>query len=78
MFRHLSAKRYQEYKERLEKNLGKGIKIFLKKKKQKSNNFVVNIPKISQKMQNKSLLSVGRNIAERERTRFYNYKKHLF
>ena len=35
MFRNLSAKYYQENKEKLEKNLVKNIKIFLKKKKKK-------------------------------------------
>ena len=51
----LSAKYYQENKERLQKRLAKDIKIFLKKKKKKSGNMVVNITKISQKMKNKSL-----------------------
>ena len=40
----------------------KDIKIFLNKKKKKSNNMVVNITKISQKMKNKSLLSIGKNV----------------
>ena len=38
--KHLSAKYNRENKERLEKNLVKDIKIFLKKKKKKSNNMV--------------------------------------
>ena len=59
MSKTLSAKYYQENKERLQKNLGKDIKIFLKKKKKrKSSNMVVNITRISQKMKSKSLLSV--------------------
>ena len=50
MSKSLSAKYCQENKERLQKKLVKDIKIFLKKKKKKSNNMVMNITKISQKM----------------------------
>ena len=42
------------------KKLVKVFKIFLKKKKKKSKNMVVNITKISQKMKNKSLLGIGK------------------
>ena len=59
MSKILSAKYYQENKERLQKKLVNNIKIFLKKKKRKSNN-----TKISQKMKNKSLLGVEKNIIE--------------
>ena len=55
MSKNLLAKYYQENKERLQRKIMKDIKIFLKKKKQKSGNMVVNITKISQKMKNKSL-----------------------
>ena len=55
MSKTLSANYYQENKERLQK---KDIKIFLKKKKKKSDNMVVNVTKIPQKMKNKSLLSI--------------------
>ena len=51
MSKNLSAKYYQENNERLQKNFVKDIKIFLKKKKKKSSNMVVNVIKISQKMQ---------------------------
>ena len=51
---NLSAKYYQENKERLVKD----IKILLKKKKKKSNNMVMKYAKISQKTINKSLLSI--------------------
>ena len=60
--KNLSAKYYLQNKERLQKKLVKDIKIFLKKKKKKSNNIVVNVMKISQKMENKSLLSIEKNI----------------
>ena len=42
MSKDLSAKYYQENKERLQKKLVKDIEIFLKKKKKKYNNMVVN------------------------------------
>ena len=67
----LSAKYYQENKERLQKMLVKDIQIFLKKKKKQ--NIEVNVTKIK-KMKNKSLLSIEKNIIEREKTLYYNYK----
>ena len=54
MSKSLSAKYYQENKERLEKKLLKDTNIFLKKKKKKSHNMGVNITNISQKMKSKS------------------------
>ena len=42
----------------------KDIKIFLKKKKKNSNNMVMNVIKISQKVKNKSLLTIEKNIIE--------------
>ena len=48
MSQKLSAKYDQENKERLhQKKLVKEIKIFLRKKKKKSDNMVVNVTKIS-------------------------------
>ena len=38
------------------------MKIFLNKKKEKSNNMVVNNTKIYQKMKTKSLLSIEKNV----------------
>ena len=60
------------------KELVKDIKIFLRKKKKKSGNIVVNNTNIYQKMKNKSLLSIEKNIIEWEETSYYNYKKILF
>ena len=57
MSKNLSAKCYQKNKER-EQKLVKDIKIFLRKKKKKSDNVVVNITKISQKMKNRSLMNI--------------------
>ena len=64
MSKNLSVKCYQENKERLQKKLVKDIKTFLSKKKEKSENMVVKITKISRKMKNKSLLSIEKNIIE--------------
>ena len=65
MSKKLSAKYYQENKERLQKKkLLKDIKTFLKKKKKKSDNMFVNVTKISQKIKNKRLLSAEKNIIE--------------
>ena len=58
MFKNLSATYYQENKDRLQKNLVKDIKIFLQKKMKKSNTMIMNVTKISQKMKNKSFLSI--------------------
>ena len=49
------------------KMLVKDIKIFLRKKKKKSDNMIVNIKKTSQKMKSKRLLSIEKNM-EREKT----------
>ena len=72
MSKTLSAKNYPENKE---EKLAKDIKIFLKKKKKKSNNIVLIVTKISQKMKNKILMSIEKNIIEREKTLYYNYKR---
>ena len=53
----MSPKYCQENKERLQNKFVKDIKIFLKKKKKKCDNIVVNVT-ISQKMKNKALLSI--------------------
>ena len=74
MTKDLSAK-YQKIKKDYKKQLTKDVKIFLKNKKKKSGNIVVNVTKISQKMKNKSLLSIENNVIKRERTLYYNYKK---
>ena len=58
MSKTLSAKYYQENKESLQKKASERFRIFLKKKKKKSSNMVVNVTKVSQKMTNKSLLSI--------------------
>ena len=63
MPKNLSAKYYQENKERLQKKLVKDIKIFLKKKK-KNENMVVSITKISQKKKDISFLSLEKNMIE--------------
>ena len=54
----------------------KGIKIFLKTKKTKSVNIVVNTVKILQKMKNKSYFSMGKFILEFKK-KFENKKKKV-
>ena len=46
MPKNVSAKCYQNNKQRLQKKLAKDIKVFLKKKKENNDNMVVNNTKI--------------------------------
>ena len=62
MSRILSAEYSEENKERLQKKLMKDIKIFLKKEKKKSNNMVMLISKICQKMKKVDWVSIEKNI----------------
>ena len=64
MSTNLSVKNYQENKERLQKKACEDIKTFLKKKKKKSGTMIVNVTKMSQKVENKSSLSIEKNIIE--------------
>ena len=61
MSKNLSAKYYQKLNKDYKKKIEKDIKIFLRKG-EKSNNMVVNITKISQKIKNKYLLSIVKNL----------------
>ena len=62
MLKDSSAKYYHINKERLQKNLMKDIKVFLKKKKKQSNKMVRNNTKNCQKMKNKGWLGMRKNI----------------
>ena len=62
MSKDLSAKYYENNKERIQKKLVKDIKFFLRKIKKKSNNMVVNGTKIYLNMKKKSLLIITKNI----------------
>ena len=63
MSKNLTAKFYQENKERLQKKkLAKDIKIFLKRKKKRSNNMVI---------------SVARNFWEDEKQKLVEYRKNV-
>ena len=66
MPKNLSAKYYKENKEILQKKLVKNIKIFLGKKKKKSNNMVVNVRIISQKMKKTNWLSIEKKYKMRK------------
>ena len=73
-----SGKYYQNNKESLQKKLLKGIKIFLKKEKKKSNNIVVSNTKIYQKIKRKSFLSIEKTvITSKKKKSNYNHKKLL-
>ena len=61
MSKNVSDKYYQENKDRLQKKLTKDLS---NEEKEKSDNIVVNNKKIYQKMKNKSLLSIEKNIEE--------------
>ena len=64
MSKDLSAKFCEENKERLQKKARERYQNLSKEEKQKSNNMVVDVTKISQKMKNKSLLCIEENIIE--------------
>ena len=64
MSKNLSVKYFQENKERLQKKVHERYQNLFKEEKEKSNNMVVNVTKISQKMKHKSLLSIEKNIIE--------------
>ena len=70
MSKNLSAKYYQENKERLQKELVKDIKIFLKKKKKKSNNMAVNVTKMSQKKKKINYFSIEKNTLKEKKIIF--------
>ena len=75
MSKNLSAKYYQQIKERLQKKACEKYQNLSKEEKEKKDNIVVNVTKISQKMKKTNWLSIEKNIIEREKTRYYNYKK---
>ena len=58
----------------MQEKLVKDNKIFLRKKKKKSNDMVVNVTKISQEMKKINRLSIEKSIIELQKTLYYNYK----
>ena len=58
MSKNILAKYYQESKERLQQKARERCQNLSKEEKEKSDNMFVNVTKISQKMENKSLLSI--------------------
>ena len=67
MSNNSSTKYYQCNKGRLQKSLVKDIKVFLKKKKEKSGNIGMNDTKISLRIKSKGWLSIEKNITESEK-----------
>ena len=61
-----------------QKKLVKDIKVFLKKKKKKRENMVVNITKISQKMKTKSLLSIEKILQNEKKCLIIIIKNYYF
>ena len=66
--KNVSAKYYQDKKERLQKNLVKDIKVFLRKEKEESNNLVEKDIKVYQNMNYKNWLSIEK-ILQNEKKR---------
>ena len=62
MFKYSSAKYYQNNKEKLQKKASERYQSPSKEEKEKTDSMVVNHTKIYQKMKNKSLLIVEKNI----------------
>ena len=71
------AKYYQENKERLQKKARERFRNFFKGEKDKSNNMVMNVTKISQAMKNVSSVGIEKNIVESEKMLYYNCEKYL-
>ena len=61
---NLSAKYYQENKERLQNKACERYQNFSKKEKEKKQQYGLNVKIMSQKMKNESLLSTEKNIIE--------------
>ena len=70
-----SVKYCQNNKERLQKKARERYQSISEKEKKKSNNMVVNYTKIYEKMKNKSLLSIEKNIVKLEKKLYYDCKK---
>ena len=64
MSKNLLVKYYQGNKERLQKAPERYQNLSKQKKKKKSDNIIINVTKISQKMKYKIFLSIERNIIE--------------
>ena len=64
MPKNLSAKYDHENKERLQKKARERYQNLSKEEKEKNDNMVVNVIKISQKMKKKSLLGIQKKIIE--------------
>ena len=72
---NINIKYYQENKERLQKKVVEDIKLYLKKKTKKSDNIVMNITKISQKMKKNKLVEYRKKCNIKKKRFISNYKK---
>ena len=75
MSENLSAKYYQEIKERLYKKLVKDIKIILIKKKKKKRQYGRERYKNLSENEKNKLVEYRKNITKREKMLYCNYKK---
>ena len=64
MSKSSSAKYYQENRKRVQKKAPERYQYLSKEEKEKSDNMVMNVTKIFQKMKSKTLLSIEKNITE--------------
>ena len=72
---NINIKYYQENKERLQKKVVEDIKLYLKKKTKKSDNIVMNITKISQKMKKNKLVEYRKKYNIMKKRFISDYKK---
>ena len=73
MYKNSPAKYYWDNKERLQKRGSERYQSLCKdEKKKKSDSMVINDTKISQKMKNRSCLSIEKNIIKWEKTSYYD------
>ena len=75
MCKKLLAKYYQENKERLQKKLVKDIKVFLRKKKEKKQQYGRERYKNLSEDEKQNLAEYRKNIIEWEKMLYYNYQK---
>ena len=75
MSENLSANYYQENNWWLQEKVCEKYQNLSEEQKKESNNMVMNVTKIYQKMKSKSFLNIEKNIIEWEKMLCYNYKK---
>ena len=77
MSKNLSAKYYQENKERLQKKSREKYQSLSKEEKKKADNMVVNVTKISHKLKKKKLVKYRKNYYRIFLLKYKNFLKHV-